>query len=71
MIFDENKQDNISTTQNLKKKTERLLAAKTPFCLQPEADQRFIPTHLRCNLEALLLSFIHIISFTGHIKTYF
>ena len=71
MIFDKNKQDIISTTQYLRKKTERLLACKTPFCLQPEADQRFIHTHLRCKSEALLLTFTHIISFTGHTKTFF
>lgn len=71
MIFERNKQDTICTTQYLRKKTERLLACTTPFCLQPEADQRFILAHLWCNVEALLLTFTHITSFTGHTETYF
>lgn len=49
MIFDKNTQDTITTTQYLRKKAERLLACKTPFCLQTEADQRFIPTHRGVN----------------------
>lgn len=70
MIFDKIKQDIISTTQYLRKKTERLLACNTPVCFQPEADQRFIHMHLRCKSEVFLLSFTHIISFNGHTKTY-
>lgn len=71
IIFKKNKQDTISTTKYLRKKTERLLDCKTPFCLQPQADQRLIPAHLLCNLDALLLTFTYIISLTGHTKTYF